>query len=227
MQLTLPILLGIALADSINPVSFGVLIQLLKRQDKERDKAPTKLDQAGYQYAASFSLAYLSLGFALLFIFSILGSIQEHFFTILGAIIFLLGVLEANRILEFSSFLKRITSDPVERIKSYTAMYQTDPAISLALGINTAFRELIYTGGFYIGFLGLIALQSSSDGYMQLLLYNVIIVFPLVIITNIVKNHSPIKDFELWKPQTKRTMMLGISILQIILGIWLIFWWFV
>jgi len=225
MQLTLPILIGIALADSINPVSFGVLIKLLDKYKKSDSKI---LDSKAWEYIASYLSTYVGTGVVMMMLFSILGNIQPGFYSFLGAVVFILGLLELNRITNASTQLKRFTSDPVERIETYTKNFGQEPGANLALGMNTALREIGYTGGFYLGLAGLLALNGSvNDTYVFLFLYNAVIAVPLIIIFQLVKNNKSFEDFQLWKPGSRKPMMLGIASLQVVLGIWLMFWWFV
>lgn len=226
MQLTLPILLGIALADSVNPVSFGVLLNLL-RKTSQNEKSIQSTETNGWQYVISFLATYIGIGLVLLVVFNVLGAIQPGFFSFLGAIILLLGILELNRITDYSKNLNRFTSQPHQRIETYTKNLQFDPAISLALGITTAIKEVFYSGGFYLSLLGLLSIQRNFDTFTLIFFYNAIIALPLVILVLLVKNNVSTKEFELWHTKKRRPMMIGIATLQIVMGIWLMFWWFV
>lgn len=223
MQLTLPIMVGFALADSINVVSFGVFIQLLHRIKGSKD-----FEASGYQYIASYFCTYVVIGVVLSLLISGLANISTGIFSVIGAFVFLLGLMELNRLLDVNQALKRLTSDPKERIKSYAKIFQDQQAISLVLGLHTATREMVYSGGFYLGLISLLIInQTGPDKYTFIFFYNLIVALPLLIILSLAKNQVEPKEFKLWKPDLRRPMMLGIASLQTVLGIWLMFWWFV
>lgn len=224
MQLTIPILLGIALADSINPVSFGLIMELLARSKK----SPVEMLQAGYRYFTSFMVSYLFIGLILMVLFSILGNLQPGFYSVLGAVIFILGLLELNRILEFNAAIKRFTSEPKDRIEKAVSLIGKEDGVSMILGIQTAVTELIYTGGFYMGLTALLTIHgNSNDSFVFLMLYNGIVALPLLIIIEAFKRGEKVDDFKLWKKDVRQAMMLGIASLETVIGIWLMFWWFV
>lgn len=223
MQLTLPILIGLALADSINPVSFGVLVNLLKQYKDSPD-----LNQVGYQYIASFFCTYTVIGILLSVLLIVLSDLSAVIYSVIGAFIILLGLLELNRLFDIRIPIKRLTLEPKKRIETYKDFLNNQPAVSLALGIHTATRELTFTGGFYLGLISLLNINNTgSNRYTFIFFYNMIVVLPLLILLHSIKTRASITDFQVWDPQVRRPMMIGIACLQVVLGIWLLLWWFV
>lgn len=223
MQLTFPILVGIALADSVNPVSFGVLINILKKVPQKQMQ-----EKIGYEYISSYISTYIGIGLVFIFLFSVLTQIGLVFFSLLGVVVLLLGLLEVNRITHIHHQLNRLLPSPKSRINHYTqTATQTHPH-PFTLGMTTAIQELRYSGGFYLGISGLLALQGrASTNLLLLFVYNFIVAIPLILIVILLKTNDSVAEFKLWKPSVRRPMMLGIGWLQVILGIWLMFWWFV
>src|SRR3989344_5374035 len=89
----IPILIGAAVIDSINPCAFGVLIFLLAYLVKT-SKSKNKLLVHGLVYIFAVFLTYLLAGILLLPIISGLGRISLSLYAIIGSLVILAGLLE-------------------------------------------------------------------------------------------------------------------------------------
>lgn len=222
MQLTLPILLGFALADSINITSLGVLANHLNGLSKD------KRIQAGYQYTASFLCSYLTIGIFATIVISFIFAQTSLIFTLIGLLIIWLGFVKLWNILKpHSSIVSRSQSDS-SKISYYLTQFGSLPGSSLTLGINTAFREVYHSGGFYLGFLSLLVINNTgSDRHSFILFYNLIVALPLLLLTHMRSADLSLGDLKLWETGSRRNMLLGTATLEMVLGVWILFWWFV
>src|SRR3990167_10690149 len=90
-ELTLPIVIAAAVADSINPCVFGVLIFLIAYMTKVF-KSSRRMLAGGLVYAAAVYLTYLGLGFGILRITISVG-ISNFFYWFAALIAIFAGLL--------------------------------------------------------------------------------------------------------------------------------------
>src|SRR3989338_4075363 len=92
-SLTIPILVGAAVVDSINPCAFGVLIFLLTYLFKAFHSRRSVL-MHGLTYISAVFLTYFLAGLLLLPIISQLGRISTWAYVSIGVILIIFGILE-------------------------------------------------------------------------------------------------------------------------------------
>lgn len=225
MQLTLPILLGIALADSINPVSFGILTRILEMNRSNPLNARSQIKA----YISSFVLTYFVIGVSLYFLLSFLSQFSQSIISFIGAMVMLMGMLELNRVMDSPVKLGSLSKLPDERIDQLIAETKTpDKLEANFLAITTAVKELVYSGGYYFALIGLLTLHKTlSASFTILVFYCLVIALPLVLLSLDPTDFKLNQEFDIWKQTQRRPLLIGIASLQIILGVWLLFWWFV
>ena len=90
----------------------------------------------------------------------------------------------------------------------------------MILGVIVSALELPCTGGIYIAVLGLLANQATlTQGYIYLLIYNLIFVMPLIFILFITYFSLTSETINSWRKKNKRVMRLIMGLVMITLGI--------
>src|SRR3989339_1325642 len=188
-QLTLGIIIAAALADSINPCVFGVLIFLLAYMTAVfKNKA--KMLLAGVIYITSVYLTYFLIGIGL-FTLAYTAGIAKPFYKFAAVVAIIAGLFEIKDYFWYGKgFSLQMIPGAAERIKKYSKVMQRmetrHPLLGLAiaglLGIFVVFVELPCTGAPYLAILGLLSQGQYAHGIPLLLLYNLIFILPLFVI---------------------------------------------
>src|SRR3989338_11146003 len=162
-QLTIGIVLGAALIDSINPCVFGVLIFLVAFMTK-LFKSPRRMLLGGLLYTAVVYVSYLLLGFGILKL--VLNTdIAAMFYWLAALIAIVAGLLEIKDYFWYGQgFSLQIIPGGGERIKYYTSKIEKLERGNTALlilttallGVFVVLVELPCTGAPYLAVLGLL-----------------------------------------------------------------------
>lgn len=229
MPIALPILIGAALVDSINPCAFGVLIFLLAYLAKTFNK-PYKLLVHGLTYIFAVFLTYLLAGLLLLPVIQGLGAVSTTIYAVIGALVIIAGLVELK---DFFWYGKGPTLALIpgasERIKMYANKISASLAGAFGLGVFVALVELPCTGAVYLAILSVISLHATTAfTYAQaatlLVLYNLIFVAPLVFILFLVYRGAETDAIEVWRRKHRKLMRALIGLTLVGLGVWMI--WF-
>lgn len=225
MPVALPILIGAAIVDSINPCAFGVLIFLLAYLAKTINK-PRKLLIHGLVYIFAVFLTYLVAGIALLPIISGLGKTSLTIYALIGGLIIGAGLLELKDFFWYGRGLTlALIPGAAQRLKIYSRKISSSLHGAFGLGVFVALVELPCTGAVYLAILSLISLAGVSFSAIALIvLYNIIFVLPLIAILFLVYKGAELDKLELWRVKYRRLMRLAIGLTLIGLGGWMI--WF-
>ncbi len=221
-EISLPIIVGAALIDGINPCAFGVLIFMLAYLAKTAKRS--KMLVNGLVYILFVFITYLISGLILLPIIRKLAgfSVASYYF-IAGAII-LAGLIEIKDYFWYGKgFSLTIFPSEAARIKKYVRNISGSPFAAALMGTFVALVELPCTGAVYLAVLALMSLSGVTAGNISfLIIYNLIFVVPLVIILLFVYNGIHWKHFEKWRQCHKGLMRLFAGVLLMVLGIWMI-----
>ena len=228
-QLTLGIVIAAALADSINPCVFGVLIFLLAYMTAVF-KNKTKMLIAGLIYIATVYVTYLLIGIGI-FTAAYTAGIAMPFYWFAAVIAIVAGLFEIKDFFWYGKwFSLQMIPGGAERIKKYTKLMQRmetkHPLLGLAvaplLGILVVFVELPCTGAPYLAILGFLTAGEYSKGIPLLLLYNLIFILPLFVIIGLVYFGKTSKAMEKWRKKHRGMMRLGIGLFLLALGAYMI-----
>ena len=229
-ELTLPIVIAAAAADSINPCVFGVLIFLISYMTKVF-KSPRRMLVGGLVYAAAVYLTYLGLGFGILRITISVG-ISNFFYWFAALIAIGAGLLEIKDFFAYGRGLSlQLIPGSAERIKMYTAKMgevgEKSPALSMALaallGVFVVFVELPCTGPPSFAILALLSKGAFATAVPYLLLYNLVFIFPLFIIIGLSYFGTSSAAFEAWRKKHRALMRGVIGIFLLALGLYMIY----
>tara|TARA_Y100000310_G_C20698277_1_gene827273 strand:+ start:5034 stop:5741 length:708 start_codon:yes stop_codon:yes gene_type:complete len=229
-QLTLGLVIAAALADSINPCVFGVLIFLLAYMTTVF-KNKKKMLIAGIIYITAVYITYLLIGLGLLTL-SYTAGISTPFYWIAAIVAIAAGLFEIKDYFWYGKgFSLQLIPGSAAKIKKYSksikGMEKKHPLFSLAisafLGFFVVLVELPCTGAPYLAVLGLLSTGDYSSGIPLLLLYNLIFILPLIVIIGCVYCGFTSKRLEKWRKKHRGLMRLGIGLFLIAMGLYMIY----
>ncbi len=228
-QVTLGIIVAAALADSINPCVFGVLIFLLAYMTRVfKNKARMLL--AGGIYITAVYATYFLLGVGI-FTLAATAGLAKPFYRLAAGIAILAGLLEIKDYFWYGrGFSLQMIPGGAERVKKYTQLMETmekkHPSLSLLiaalLGVLVVFVELPCTGAPYLAILGMLSTGDYATGIPLLLLYNFIFILPLIVIVGLVYFGQTSRRMEKWRKENRGLMRLGIGIFLLALGLYMV-----
>jgi cytochrome c biogenesis protein CcdA len=222
-DLSLPIIIGAGIIDSINPCAIGVLVFLLAYLMEQTQK-PIKLLIHGLVYVLAVFLTYLAAGLILLPIIDKLGQVSTTFYVVLGAIVTFAGLLEIKDFFWYGKGPSlAILPGAAERIKMYTQKISHSLVSTFGLGVFVALVELPCTGAVYLAILSLMTLAGLSvSNFTLLIIYNIIFVAPLVVILFAMYFGVSADKFESWLKEHRGLMLLFIGLVLVEMGMWMI-----
>lgn len=229
LELSLGIIIAAAVADSINPCVFGVLIFLLAYMTKVF-KNKHRMLLAGLIYIAAVYITYFLLGIGILTVAYTAG-LSNYFYWLAALIAIAAGLLEIKDFFWYGKgFSLQLIPGGAERFKKYSEMLATletkHPFLSLAvaafLGIFVVFIELPCTGAPYLAILGMIATGQYAQAVPLLLLYNLVFILPLFVILGLVYWGQTSEKMESWRKEHRGLMRLLIGLFLLALGAYMI-----
>ncbi len=217
----LPVILGAALADSINPCAFSVLflsIAFLFSLNKERNYVLI----AGGLYVLGIAFVYTLIGVGLLQVLSlfaipnVMGKIGAGIL-VLYTVISLIGEF-------FPAFPIKLKMPTQGHTTLARIIHKGTKPAAFLLGILVGLFEFPCTGGPYLFVLSLLHDQTTFwSGFGYLLLYNIVFVLPLIVILLLATNKVVLEKVDrLRKIETKKgrivlnTLLLVIGLILII-----------
>jgi cytochrome c biogenesis protein CcdA len=228
-QLTLGLIITAALADSINPCVFGVLIFLMAYMTTIfKNKA--KMLLAGIIYIIAVYVTYFFIGLGI-FTLTYTSGLAKPFYWVAAIVAILAGLFEIKDFFWYGKgFSLQMLPGGAERIKKYAnamkRMETKHPTLSLAiaalLGIFVVFVELPCTGAPYLVILGLLTAGDYGSGIPLLLLYNLIFILPLIFIVFLVYTGKTSSVLEKWRKKHRGLMRLGVGLFLIGLGVYML-----
>jgi len=219
----IPILIGAAVIDSINPCAFGVLIFLLAYLVKT-SKSKIKLLIHGLTYIFAVFTTYLLAGLLLLPIIGGLGRTSLWLYGVIGVIVIIAGLLELKDFFWYGRGPSlTLLPGASKRIKLYTNKISGNIFSAFFLGVFVALVELPCTGAVYLAILSVMSLSgvnATSIGW--LIAYNIIFVLPLILILFAFYGGLSAEKIEVWRKKNRHIMRLAIGLILLFLGGWMI-----
>ncbi len=217
----LPILVVAAIADSINPCAFSILILTIAFL-MSMGKLRSKIFQIGGAYILGIFVIYILIGLGILQALHLFST--PHFMAKVGAI--LLVVLGGINIINefFPNFPVKLRIPQAAHSKMAVLMEKASIPTAFILGGLVGLCEFPCTGGPYLMVLGLLhdrAMFVSGFGY--LILYNLIFVLPLVVILLIASDKILLLKVQEWKKAETKKMRLWGGIAMVGLGLLIFF----
>lgn len=226
-SLNLPLLVGAAIVDSVNPCAFGVLIFLLSYL-LSTFKSTSRVLLHGLTYIFAVFLTYFAAGLVLLPVLRELGTISTVAYLVIGAIVILFGLLELKDVFWYGRGpTLAIMPAAAKRIEFYIKRVSKKLSTAFALGVFVALVELPCTGAVYLAVLSLMSLAGVTLKHAWfLVLYNLLFVLPLIIILLLVVKGKEAHKIEEWRLRHRSDMRLLTGLLLIGLGVWMIIYVF-
>jgi cytochrome c-type biogenesis protein len=223
-ELTLPLVIGAALIDSINPCAFAVLLTfvaatlvLAERASASGLAARWFLWRLGLVYVGAILLTYLGLGLGLLAFAGAIG--QTHWVgraAALGAIALGLLALQEGLVPEWGARLV-VPAGPRGRLQALTGR-ATLPAV-FGAGVLVGLCTVPCSGAVYLAVLGLLATQATlARGLAYLVLYNLLFVLPLVGLLAVVGSRPVFNRLGRWQLHHRGALKGGLGGAAIGLG---------
>lgn len=224
-KLTLWVVIFAGLIDSINPCALGVLIFLSSVLLKV---SPYKkmLIKLGIIYVLTVFFVYLLSGMGLIWFQGALiqAGLTGTIGVIVGGIVIILGLIELK---DFFWYRKWVSLEIPQRYKN--KIQQMSSTISvvgiITLGGFVAIVELPCTGGPYLAITALLARSFDTQAMFYLILYNLIIVVPLIVILVLIYFGASTLKLKKWRETNRKWMNLSMGLLMITLGIFLVLYY--
>ena len=199
----LPVIAGAALADSINPCAFSILfltITFLFSLGKDR----RFIVKAGSAYIAGIALVYTLIGVGLLRVMSVfqIPNVMAKFGAIILIAYSIIGIINEF----FPRFPLNLQIPTAAHPTIAKVVHRGTVPAALLLGVLVGMFEFPCTGGPYLFVLSLLHDQATFwSGFAYLLAYNLIFVFPLVLILAMASSKTALDKAErIRKLETKR-----------------------
>ncbi|KKR76473.1 MAG: Cytochrome c biogenesis protein [Candidatus Levybacteria bacterium GW2011_GWA2_40_8] len=220
-NLTIPLVIGASLVDSINPCAFAVLLILLSTMTiVKKDKTALK---GGLAFSLAVFISYLLMGLG---VYKVLST--AHFsliiIKIIGGMAILLGLWNLKDFLSYDKFLPPIEVPMSWRPKMKSLLRKTtSPTGAFFVGILISLFLLPCTSGPYIVILSMLSQRETFISALSyLILYNLIFILPMLLITFLVyKGLSPEKA-ELVRVVNTKKLHLIAGILMILVGAYIL-----
>lgn len=217
-KLTLPLVIGAASVDAINPCAFAVLIILMSTILASGKRK--KVILAGLSFAVAIYISYLLMGLG---IYKALATAKfsNWFIKGIGGLAVLIGLLNIKDYFWYGGggFLMEVPLGWRPTMKSLIGSV-TSPLGAFVVGFLVSLFLLPCTSGPYIVILGMLSQKETFfSALLWLLLYNAIFVLPMILITLAVyKGLNPQKAEE-ERQKRLRLLHLIAGILMVGMGI--------
>src|SRR3989344_4633197 len=213
----LPLMLFSALLDSVHPCSFSILlitIAFLFGMQMERKK----ILQIGGTYIAGIFASYLLIGLGILKVFHFFNT--PHFMGKLGAALLIgFGVINIANAL-FPKFPIKLKLPAFAHGNMAVLMEKTSFASAFGLGLLVGVCQFPCMGGPYLMVIGLLRDQMTYfSGFWYLVLYNAILIVPLIVVLWIAADKTIVDKMQTWKVTNMQSMKLWVGGIMILLGI--------
>lgn len=224
-DLTLAVIIGAAVIDSINPCAIGVILFLSSILLKVSDRKAALL-QLGGIYITTVYVIYVLSGLGLIWFQHTL--ISRGFAEIIGVIvgIFVIG-LGLIEIKDFFWYGKGFSLEikPSHKEKLAKMAERISFLGIIAIGAFVALVELPCTGGPYLAVTALLAKSFDIQAFVYLLIYNFIFVLPLMAILIMIYFGASTLVLKKWRQNNRKWMNIVSGVLMISLGCLLIMYY--
>jgi cytochrome c biogenesis protein CcdA len=231
MPIPIGSLILLAASNAINPCAIAMLafalIAILTKDPRNRKKVL----QVGFAFALGFFLIYLIYGLILINILQLLNSLEAikvYFYKAAGVLSLIIGLFNIKDFFSYGS-LGFVTETPRSwrpRLRGIISRI-TSPIGGFVVGLISALFLTPCMMGPYLVCCSLLQEQLSFIASIPwLLLYNVIIIIPMIIITLIIYfGFSTVDNVYGWREKNLKLLHLITGIILVLIGLALIFGW--
>jgi len=216
-SLTIPVLVGAALADAVNPCEFAVLVILLSSILASGNKR--RALASGLMFSLAIFLSYLAMGVGL---YSALATAKFSltFMKVIGVVAIVLGLFNLKDFFFYGKgFLMEVPLGWRPKMKAILRSV-TGPFGAFAIGVVISLFLLPCTSGPYVIVTSLLS-QSETFWYAFRLLvfYNLIFVSPMILITLAVYRGFSVEKAEGIRMKRLRILHLIAGLLLVAMGV--------
>ncbi|RLG21445.1 hypothetical protein DRN74_02690 [Candidatus Micrarchaeota archaeon] len=222
-KLTLPLVIGAASVDAINPCAFAVLILLMSTvlASSKRRKALF----SGLSFSAAVYMMYFLMGIGIFTAIQLSG-LSELFMKFIGVLALIVGVFNIKDFIKLGAlgFVMEVPLSWRPKMQAFIKSITSVPGAFL-IGCLVSLFLLPCTSGPYIVILGMLANQSTQmQAVLWLLLYNFIFILPMIGITlAIYWGLSTPESAAKWREKKLRYLHLIAGIVMIAMGLIILF----
>jgi len=180
-KLTIPVLIGAALVDSINPCTIAVMVMLLGMIMLSGGKQQALL--AGLVFSFTIFVMYLLMGLGIFHAIASSG-LTNLFFIIVTIAAFLLSAMEIKAYFSYKPGFGSVEMPMFLRpyAKKATTGATSMQGVVIAAVLCSLFL-LPCSSGPYLMVLGMLAKEVSAETLSYLVVYNIIFIMPMLLIT--------------------------------------------
>jgi cytochrome c biogenesis protein CcdA len=180
-QLTLPVLVGAAIVDSINPCTIAVMVLLIGAVLYSKGKKQALV--SGLLFAFTIFVMYILYGFGIMHAITTL-ELTRVFYMIVTAAAFILAIMEVRAFVDYKPGMMAVEMPMFLRPHAKKVTSEaTSPLGVIVAAIFCSLFLIPCSSGPYLIVLGMIAKAATLQTVSYLLLYNFIFVLPMLIIT--------------------------------------------
>lgn len=217
----LPLVFFSSLLDSVHPCSFSILlitIAFLFAAQISRKK----ILAVGGTYIAGIFAAYFSIGIGLLKVLHLFNT--PHFMGKVGsALLIVFGLINLLNYF-FPSFPIKLRLPAVFHASMAKLMERTSIIAAFALGLLVGICQFPCMGGPYLMVIGLLRDQVTyMKGFGYLLLYNAILIIPLITVLFIAADKTLVDRVREWRHRETKGANLWVGIAMVIIGVLILF----
>ena len=208
------VLLVAAIGEGLNPCGLLVLALLLVSLMASESRKTVLF--IGLAYIVAFFAVRLLSGFAIFSVIQLPG-ISQIFTLIAAAIAILAGIIQvADGLSRNQKPLLSIPDSKKGLISSY--MKKASIPAGLVVGALVGIYGMACTAGIYISILGMLY-KEPVVGLIYLILYNIVVILPLLAILLLVFFGIPPEKVNTWRDEQKSMLRVMLGVVMIIMGI--------
>lgn len=222
-SISLPILIGAALVDAINPCAFAVLILLIATVLAAKGKNQALF--SGLFFSLSVFVSYFLMGLGLYKAISAVW-VTEAISIVVGGIAILIGLANLKDYFWYGKFFVMEVPFSWRPKMQEILKHVTSPFGAVTAGFLVSLFLLPCTSGPYIVILGLLAQKESLTRTIPLLfLYNFIFILPMIVITVGMYFGVRMKKLEEWRQSNLRLLHAVAGVAMLFIGGYLVYQW--
>ncbi|MDO8726842.1 MAG: cytochrome c biogenesis protein CcdA [Candidatus Methanoperedens sp.] len=217
--LTLPLVITAGLIDGFNPCAFAVLLLfitftmgMLQMQTNYR----YGLMKVGLIYISGIFVTYVLIGVGLLSTISFIstthavGKAAAFISMILGVVVMKDYFIPGSSLLVIPGSMHASINNWIRRT--------TSPGV-FGAGVLVGLCTVPCSGGIYLAVIGLLSVQTSlAQGILYLLLYNLMLIVPLVIILLASSNRAVVDKMMAWQSRNRTRVKLVMGSFMVAMG---------
>ncbi len=223
-EITWAKIMSLAAVDAVNPCALAVLILMLTAILSYNPKSKRNLLLAGFAFVIAVFVMYFIYGLIIIKCFQIvqaLTSVRVWLYKLLGAAAVILGLFNIKDFISYKpgsigTEMPLFLRPKVKRVISGV----TSPKGAFIVGLFVTLFLLPCTIGPYIITGGILCSFAMLHNIVPLLLYNLVFVFPMVLVVFVVyQGFRNVDDINKWKEKHITHLHLAAGIIMVLLGI--------